>query len=91
VRHGFATFLAFVLAGSLPLLAYFVPGMDHHRFTITAVLGGLSLFAIGAARSLLGRASWWKSGLEMLIIGGAAGAVSYMAGALLSRWMASTL
>jgi VIT1/CCC1 family predicted Fe2+/Mn2+ transporter len=91
VQHGFATFLAFAAAGSLPLLAYLVPGMEHYRFTITAVLGGLSLFAIGAARTLLARASWWKGGLEMLMVGGAAGTVSYVAGAWVSRWAASTL
>lgn len=90
VQHGFATFIAFASAGSLPLLAYLVPGMEHYRFTITAALGGLSLFAIGAARTLLARASWWRSGLEMLMVGGAAGAVSYIAGALVSRWVAST-
>jgi vacuolar iron transporter family protein len=89
VQHGLATFLAFTAAGSLPLLAYLVPGMEHDRFTITAVLGGSSLFVIGAARTLLGRASWWRSGLEMLMVGGAAGTISYAAGALVSRWAVS--
>lgn len=87
LQHGVATFLAFTLAGSLPLLAYLVPGMQHHRFVVTSLLGGFSLFIIGAARTLLARASWWKSGLEMLCVGGAAGAVAYGIGALISHWV----
>ncbi|MFN0103924.1 MAG: VIT1/CCC1 transporter family protein [Bryobacteraceae bacterium] len=86
VRHGLATFAAFVAAGSIPLLAYLLPGLERHRFAVTAVLGGVSLFAIGAARTLLARDSWWKKGLEMLGVGGAAGSVSYLVGALVGRW-----
>lgn len=88
VRHGFATFVAFVAAGSIPLLAYILPGLESYRFGLTAVLGALSLFAIGAARTLLARTSWWTNGLEMLGVGGAAGAVAYLVGAWVNRWTA---
>ena len=88
LQHGFATFLAFAAAGSLPLMAYLIPGMEHQRFALTSFLGGFSLFGIGAARTLLAGESWWKSGLEMLSVGGAAGTVAYVIGALVSRWAA---
>jgi len=89
VRHGLVTFLAFVAAGSMPLLAYLLPIVEDHRFAVTAVLGALSLFAIGAARTLLAHHSvWWKSGLEMLSVGGSAGAVAYLVGWFVSRWTA---
>ena len=52
--------------------------MEHHRFVVTAILGALSLFAIGAARTLVAHGLWWKNGLEMLSVGGAAGTVSYL-------------
>jgi VIT1/CCC1 family predicted Fe2+/Mn2+ transporter len=86
LRHGLVTFMAFVAAGSMPLLAYLLPIMEHHRFTITAILGAVALFVIGAARALLTRALWWKNGLEMLGVGSAAGAVSYFVGLWVSRW-----
>ena len=86
VRHGLVTFLACVAAGSMPLLAYLLPIVEDYRFAVTAALGALLLFAIGAARTLLARASWWKSGLEMLGVGGSAGAVAYLVGWFVSRW-----
>jgi VIT1/CCC1 family predicted Fe2+/Mn2+ transporter len=88
IRHGLATFVAFVTAGSMPLLAYLLPIVENQRFAVTATLGALSLFAIGAARTLLARGSWWKNGLEMLSVGSAAGTLSYSVGAWISRWTA---
>jgi VIT1/CCC1 family predicted Fe2+/Mn2+ transporter len=89
-RHGLATFLAFIAAGSVPLLAYLVPGVEHNQFTVTAFLAAFTLFAIGSARSLLTVGSWWTNGFEMLMIGGAAGAVSYLVGGLVSQLTSHT-
>src|SRR5688572_639325 len=70
MRHGLITFVAFVTAGSVPLLAYLLPIVAHHRFAVTATLAALSLFVIGAARTLISRGSWSRNGLEMLGVGG---------------------
>ena len=49
LRHGLATFLAFVVAGSLPLLPYVIPGLGVERFagsivvTLVALLGSARL------------------------------------------------
>ena len=48
-RHGTATFLAFVLAGAIPLAAYLYPGGTMDRFPIAAALTFLTLFVVGAA------------------------------------------
>ena len=88
VRHGLATFLAFVVAGSVPLLAYMIPVAGHHRFLISAWVAAATLFSIGASRSLAAGGSWWKNGLEMLMIGGLAGAVAYAVGMVISYWIA---
>jgi VIT1/CCC1 family predicted Fe2+/Mn2+ transporter len=85
-RHGLVTFMAFVIAGSTPLLAYLLPILEHDRFACTGVLGALSLFAVGASRALLTRGLWWKNGLEMLSVGSAAGGLSYFVGGWISRW-----
>lgn len=84
VRHGIVTFAAFVMAGSMPLLAYFLPVIEQQRFAVTATIGAFTLFVIGAARTLLARGSWWKKGLEMLSVGGVAATLAYSVGALVS-------
>jgi VIT1/CCC1 family predicted Fe2+/Mn2+ transporter len=85
LRHGLATFLAFLVAGMVPLLAYLVTGPiadDTFRTAVTLTL--LALFAVGASRSLITGGSWWRSGGEMLLVGGAAALVAYGVGALVA-------
>jgi VIT1/CCC1 family predicted Fe2+/Mn2+ transporter len=59
--------------------------MEHSRFAVTAIMAAFTLFSIGAARSLLTTGTWWLNGLEMLVIGGGAGTVSYLVGAAVSQ------
>lgn len=84
VRHGMATFVAFVVAGSVPLVAYLLPVATQRRFGIAAVLTLVTLFAVGAARTLVTRGRWWRDGAEMLAIGGLAAAVAWGVGRLLA-------
>lgn len=84
LRHASATFAAFIAAGCLPLLAYLLPIPPQSRFATASVFAAVALFSIGASRSLLGRQSWWASGLEMLALGGTAASVAYLIGHLLS-------
>jgi VIT1/CCC1 family predicted Fe2+/Mn2+ transporter len=79
-RHGTATFVAFVLAGAIPLAAYMFPGTVASPFSITVVLTLLTLFVVGALRSLVTRAGWLKSGMEMLLLGVVASALAYVVG-----------
>jgi vacuolar iron transporter family protein len=88
VRHGIVTFAAFVVAGSVPLLAYLLPVLEGQRFIVTAMLGALSLFLIGAARIMLAHGLWWKNGVEMLTVGGVAATVAFLVGAFVSQWTA---
>jgi vacuolar iron transporter family protein len=44
----------------------------------------VTLFVVGAARSLVTNLRWWKAGAEMLVVGAAAAAVSYAVGFLIS-------
>lgn len=79
-RHSIATFLAFVVAGFVPLVSYVIT-MDYNRFVMAVVLTLATLFGVGAARSLVIRTPWWRSGLEMLSVGSIAAAVAYGVGA----------
>jgi VIT1/CCC1 family predicted Fe2+/Mn2+ transporter len=83
-RHGLATLVGFVTAGVIPLAAYLVPLPDDARFPAAIVLTLASLFFVGASRSLVTRAPFVRSGLEMLLIGSAAAAVAYGIGAFVS-------
>jgi VIT1/CCC1 family predicted Fe2+/Mn2+ transporter len=81
-RHGMATTLGFVVAGSLPLVAYLLPLADAIRFPVAVAAAAGTLFAVGAARTTVTRRGVFRSGLEMLAVGTAAGAVAYAIGAL---------
>jgi VIT1/CCC1 family predicted Fe2+/Mn2+ transporter len=81
-RHGSATILGFVTAGTVPLVAYLVPMPNGGRFGVAAALTLAALFAVGASRALVTRLGWLRSGFEMLTVGAAAAAVAYGIGAL---------
>lgn len=85
-RHGIATFLAFVLAGAVPLAPYLVPGVSD-RFLPAVVLALGALFGVGAARSLVTASRWWVSGLEMLGLGALVASVAYATGAWVARFV----
>ena len=82
-----ATLGAFVVAGTVPLLAYlaglFVPIASGVAFEIAISLTAAALFAVGAARVLVTERNWLRSGLEMLVVGGLAAGVAYLVGYLL--------
>jgi len=82
VRHGLATFLAFVVAGVLPLAPYLSNAKPHLLFTTSVGVTMAGLFGVGAARSVFSQESWWVTGLEMLGLGMVVALVAFAAGAL---------
>jgi len=68
IRHGLATFFAFVLAGAIPLLSYVVD-LGPRAFPIAACLTLLALFGVGAFRATVSDGGWLRNGLEMLVVG----------------------
>ncbi len=83
-RHSFATFLAFVIAGVVPLASYVVT-TNGNQFMVAVALTLGTLFGVGAARSLVTRVPWWRSGTEMLLVGSVAAAVAYGVGAFVEQ------
>ena len=86
VRHGLATFVAFVVAGSVPLVPYVVP-VPVDGFLPAVVLAFGALFGVGAARSLVTASRWWISGMEMLGLGALVAVVAYATGAGIARFV----
>lgn len=80
MRAAQATFLAFLAAGMIPLLPYFLSLSDPFTWSIGAT--GVTFFAVGAMKSVWSLASWWRSGLETLLIGGCAAGIAYFVGTL---------
>ena len=79
-RHGLATFLAFAVAGAIPLVPYVIPELEY-RFLLSSVLALVAQFAVGALRALVTASRWWVSGLEMLGLGVLVAVVAYATGA----------
>lgn len=84
VRHAWATFLAFVAAGAVPLIPYMIPALVLDRFALSVVLTFLALFAVGASRALIANVRWWRAGFEMLVLGAVVAVVAYASGALVA-------
>ena len=83
-RHAAATFLAFVVAGAVPLMPYMIPGLAFNRFIVSIILTLLALFGVGASRALIANVRWVKAGLEMLGLGAIVAALAYGSGALVA-------
>lgn len=81
VRAAFYTFAAFVLCGAVPLIPYVL--MLSTPELPSAIMTGVTFFAIGSLRSYWSPAPWWRAGLETLAIGMLAASVAYFIGGFL--------
>jgi VIT1/CCC1 family predicted Fe2+/Mn2+ transporter len=84
-KHGIATLIAFVVAGSIPLVPFVLPEVWGHRVVWSTALTLVALFGIGAARATLTLERWWQAGLETLSLGALVAAAAYGASALVAR------
>ena len=79
-KAAMATFLAFLVAGMIPLLPFLL-SVDR-AFAVSAWMTMGVFFAIGALKSHWSLAPWWRSGFETFLIGGAAALIAYLVGSL---------
>jgi VIT1/CCC1 family predicted Fe2+/Mn2+ transporter len=80
-RAASATFSAFAICGIVPLLP-FLFGFTN-AFSISIVFTAVVFFIIGSIKSIWSTASWWRSGLSTLLVGGIAAALAYVVGVFL--------
>lgn len=87
VRAGIATFAAFVLVGFIPVLPFTISGLvgidDRTAFTASAVLTAFTFFGVGVLKSKYVAESWYRSGLETLLMGGGAAVLAFLVGVAL--------
>lgn len=87
---GLVTFIAFVLAGSLPLTPYFlelvgIPIAPDQQFTLSIISTAATMFFVGSLRTFITKGKWWWNGLEMLGIGAIAAIAAYFVGAFVEK------
>jgi VIT1/CCC1 family predicted Fe2+/Mn2+ transporter len=86
LRAAVATFLAFVTVGGIPLGPFVVGtlvGQAGSLYAWSAAVTAAAFFAVGVGKAHVVRGSWWRSGCETLLVGGAAAGLAYVVGAWL--------
>lgn len=85
------TFFSFVIFGFLPLLTYilafYFPYLHAHSFFIATVLTAITLFFLGSVKVYFTGKNWFRSGIEMVLMGGFSAFTAYGIGHGLS-WLA---
>jgi predicted membrane protein (TIGR00267 family) len=84
VKAGVLCGVSFGLAALVPILPFAFP-IGGWEALIASVIGTVAtLFGVGAMKTIFSRKSWVRSGLEMMVIGASAAAITYMIGTLFS-------
>jgi VIT1/CCC1 family predicted Fe2+/Mn2+ transporter len=89
IRAAVSTFVAFIVAGTVPLLVYVwqvaVPPSAElpAPFLLACLLTGVTFLAVGVLKARVVEGSWVRGGLETLLVGGAAATIAFIAGVLL--------
>jgi VIT1/CCC1 family predicted Fe2+/Mn2+ transporter len=86
-RAGVTTFIAFVLAGLVPLMPMMVAMRAESRsmFVVSSLLTGVTFYIVGFVRGKVVDRRPWASGIETLIIGGLAAGVAFLVGKALEH------
>jgi len=85
LKNAVDTFISFVVAGFIPLIAYLFK--FNNAFAISAVSVCLALMVVGALRGRYTNKSIIRTSFENLLIGGAAAMVAYFVGSLVDRYL----
>jgi len=84
VKAGVLCGVSFGLAALVPILPFVFP-ISSWEALIASVVGTVTtLFGVGAMKTIFSRKNWVRSGLEMMVIGASAAAITYMIGTLFS-------
>jgi VIT1/CCC1 family predicted Fe2+/Mn2+ transporter len=81
-RAATATFVAFCIAGFVPLVPLLLPvtWIGSSSFIISSIATGITFFLIGMIKGRVVEHSVWRSGIETLLVGGSAAMLAYLVG-----------
>jgi len=89
INNAIATFIAFVVFGFAPLIAYIIalqlPVVRQVDFLVATIITGITIFSLGALKVKMTEMNWLRSGLEMLLVGGLAATAAYFIGVFLQE------
>ena len=89
IINGLSTYLAFILVGLVPLLAYTVDAIfgigSENLFAIAIVLTGFAFAGIGILKSRVAKTPVLRGVLETVILGAIAAGFAYVLGDLLEQ------
>ncbi len=91
LKHSLVTTVAFIVAGFLPLIPYVFGVAAESQFFVSIAATGISLFTVGALRTLITGTKWFYSGLQMLSVGGAAALIAYFVGSAVKTFFGITI
>jgi VIT1/CCC1 family predicted Fe2+/Mn2+ transporter len=74
------SFLSFAAGAAIPLIPLVTHVATKRVLVVTVALTGISLFAVGMVLSLFTGRDAWRGAIRMVLIGGGAGALSYLVG-----------
>ncbi|MBV8774723.1 MAG: VIT1/CCC1 transporter family protein [Deltaproteobacteria bacterium] len=79
LRSGLTVGSAYLVGAAVPMLPYLL-SLPTAGILLSAFATVIALFLVGAAKTLLTGRRWWRSGLESMLIGIVAAAVTYSVG-----------
>lgn len=91
MREGIVMFCSFAAFGAMPLLGYVIipasfPDLGEDVLFLSAcIVTGAVLFFMGSVKSYFSAQSWFRSGMETLLLGGACATVAFTIGQLVDR------
>jgi len=88
-KRAFATFISFIVVGSIPLFPYlmniFFGIWTEQTFFVSCVFTSIAFLLVGQIRGRMTNKNQFFSGVETLAIGGVAALVAYSVGAFLDK------
>jgi len=85
IKAGVLCGMSFGLAALVPILPFAFP-ISSWEALIASIIGTMvTLFGVGAMKTIFSRKNWIWSGLEMMVIGASAAAITYMIGTLFAE------
>ncbi|MFT4311641.1 MAG: VIT1/CCC1 transporter family protein [Candidatus Woesearchaeota archaeon] len=90
LKTSLVTFFSFLFFGFVPLFSYvldlFSAMFIANPFVVATSLTGATIFGLGTFKAALTDKHWFASGLQILILGGAAALIAFYVGSTLSHF-----
>lgn len=88
VRAALVTFTAFLLAGTMPLLPFLVPGFSlNEQFAAAVIAAAATFFSIGTLKSYVLALPMLRAGVTTLLTGSTAASIAYATGWALREFL----